>query len=295
MPRPLSRAYTRFVSFGLGRGRALDPAPGVVAVTETELGSLPDSVAINPRAGWIDPRKWFAEPSRPFEIEIGSGKGTFLIQHAEHHPETNFLGVEWAREFCEYAADRIRRRRQGEGDEETGRDALEPPPPRALTNVRMLNTDAAEFLHWRVPDGVARVIHLYFSDPWPKSRHHRRRVVQDRFLADAARVLTPGGELRIVTDHAELWAWDCAHFASWAKDPSGLLDAAAVERGRPDVESQRADHPGPLPHDKPFALIPFQQASGAGDGELVGTNFERKYKREGRAFWSVVLRRDGSD
>src|SRR5688572_6525035 len=105
---------------------------------------MPDAVATDPHAARVDPRAWFPDPSRPFEIEIGSPKGTFLIQHAEMHPETTFLGIEWAREFFEYAADRIRRRRAGQADEETGADALDQPAARALTNVRMLNADASE-------------------------------------------------------------------------------------------------------------------------------------------------------
>ncbi|MBX3375992.1 MAG: hypothetical protein KF678_03195 [Phycisphaeraceae bacterium] len=277
------------MSFGLGRGRALEP--GAVAVSEAELPPMSDAVMTDPLAGRVDPRAWFADPGRPLEIEIGSGKGTFLIQHAEQHPETNFLGIEWAREFFEYAADRIRRRRAGLADEETGRDELSAAPARALLNVRMLHADASEFIRWRVPDGIVRVIHLYFSDPWPKSRHHRRRVVQDRFLAEAARVLVPGGEVRVVTDHAELWAWDSAYFADWAEDPSGLLDREAAARGAADVARERRERPVGMPGVKPFVMAPFARSAGAGEGELVGTNFERKYRREGRAFWAVVLRR----
>jgi tRNA (guanine-N(7)-)-methyltransferase len=268
---------------------------------------LPDAIASDPDAGRLDPRAWFAEPSRPFELEIGSGKGTFLIQQAERQPGTNFLGIEWAREFYLYAADRVRRRRAGLGDEETGADALEMPPARALANVRMLHTDAAEFLRWRVPDRVARVIHLYFSDPWPKSRHHRRRVVQDRFLADAARVLEPGGELRIVTDHSELWAWDVAHFEDWANGTERLIvpnhpnsprpNEDAMREARANVAANREEFPSAaalVPRQgtsKPFELIAFRKPESAGEGEVVGTNFERKYRREGRPFNAVILRR----
>jgi tRNA (guanine-N7-)-methyltransferase len=284
------------MSFGLGRGKPLDPALGVVAVSDTELPPLPDSIGTDPLAGRLDPRVWFPRPDRPFEVEIGSGKGTFLIQEAERRPEANFLGIEWAKEFCDYFADRVRRRRAGLADDEKGPDALDEPPPRALMNVRTLHTDAAEFLRWRVPDAIVRVIHLYFSDPWPKSRHHRRRVVQDRFLATAARVMPPGGELRVVTDHAELWAWDIAHFADWCRDPSSLLPAVG-EEARADVEANRREFPRDAalvprsPTDRPFELIPFVRPTSAGDGELVGTNFERKYRREGRPFNAIILRR----
>ena len=242
------------MSFGLSRGKGFDIAPGVVMVSDEELPPLPDDVMTNPDAGRLDPRLWFTlrgdDPSRRFEIEIGSGKGTFLVQHAPTTPETDYLGIEWAGEFCNYAADRVRRAQLG--------------------NVRMLRTDATEFLKWRVPAGIADVIHLYFSDPWPKSRHHKKRVVQDTFLADVWRVLKPGGELRVVTDHDDLWAWDREHFDRWCG--SGPCPG----------------HEGPIPAFKEEA---FSKPDSVGEGELVGTNFERKFREEGRSFHSTVLRK----
>lgn len=228
------------MSFGLGRGRRLDVSG--VGIDAADLPAWPDADR-GPVAARLDPRNWFDDPSRPFEIEIGSGKGTFLLHQAEANPGTNFLGIEWAKEFWAYAADRVRRR--------------------GLRNVRLLHADAVEFLRWRMADGIVRVIHLYFSDPWPKKRHHKRRVVQDRFLEEAWRVLEAGGELRIVTDHDEYWAWMESHFARWAP---------ADRSGR-------------------FVRLPFERAASAGTSEMVGTNFERKYSREGRPFHAVVLRK----
>lgn len=240
------------MSFGLSRGKPLDPASGVIMVSPDELPPLPDEVLTDPEAGRLDPREWFPlrreDPDRRFEIEIGSGKGTFLVQHAPTTPGTDYLGIEWAGEFCNYAADRIRRA--------------------GLRNVRTLCTDATEFLHWRVPSGIVDVLHLYFSDPWPKSRHHKKRVVQDRFLADTWRILKPGGELRVVTDHDELWAWDRSHFDRWCG--SGPCPG----------------HEGPIPA---FEEGPFAKPASAGEGELVGTNFERKFREEGRSFHASVL------
>lgn len=246
------------MSFGLSRGRTLDP--GDSGLRAADLPPLPDDAATNPDAARIDPRAWFDDPSRPFEIEIGSGKGTFLVQQAEAAPDANYLGIEWAKEFWLYAADRVRRR--------------------GLRNVKMLHADAVEFLRWRVPDGVARVIHLYFSDPWPKKRHHKRRVVQDDFLHDAVRVLQPRGELRIVTDHDDYWAWMEEHFARWCDAPApGTPGTAHSEPG-----GERAG-------DAPFVRLPFQRAASAAAGEIVGTNFERKYAREGRPFHGAILKK----
>ena len=227
------------MSFGLARGRELD-ATGV-AVDPAGFPPLPDDVLARPQAGHLNIPSWFADPSRPLQIEIGSGKGTFLIQRAPAEPHANFLGIEYAREFYMYAADRIRRA--------------------AIPNVRMLCTDAGEFVRWRVADHSVQVIHLYFPDPWPKTRHHRRRMIQDEFLAQCLRVLAPGAELRVVTDHDDYWAWMEKHFARWC---------------RPDG---------------PFERHAYTPPAGVGEGELVGTNFERKYREEGRGFHGAVLRK----
>lgn len=216
------------MSYGLSRGRTL--VTDGVGLDQSELPP--------PEQGRIDPRAWFESSDRALEIEIGSGKGTFLLQQARVTPQVNLLGVEWAGEFYRYAADRVRRH--------------------GLTNVRLLRADATEFIrHW-CADGVARVIHLYFSDPWPKKRHHKRRVVQDRTLVDLHRVLEPGGEVRLVTDHDDLWAWYEDH----------------ASRNAHLFERRTFDPPG-----------------SAGEGEIVGTNFERKYRREGRPFHAMTLRR----
>jgi tRNA (guanine-N7-)-methyltransferase len=230
------------MSFGLSRGKQLDTTG--VGREIKDLPPIPDDVADNPEAAWIDFREWFGDPARRFEIEIGSGKGTFLVQQAALEPETNFLGIEWAGEFYRYAADRVRRN--------------------GLENVKMLRADASEIIKRRTPTGIVRVVHLYFSDPWPKKRHHKRRVVQDDFLRECHRVLAEEGELRIVTDHSEYWAWMNERFDALApRDGQGL-----------------------------FTRAEFRKPESAGEGEVVGTNFERKYKREGRPFHSIILKKN---
>jgi len=244
------------MSFGLGHGRDLDDAPGVIGISAQDLPTLPDEAIHLPEAGRIDPRLWFPSPGRPFELEIGTGKGTFLLEQARAAPETNFLGIEWAREFYLYAADRVRRA--------------------GLTNVRMLRTDGADFLRWRCPSEIIGVIHLYFSDPWPKARHHKNRVLQDRFLTEVHRVLIPGGELRLVTDHDELWEWYTEHFKRWA-----VAEGASPQGPSP------ASPATPPPR---FQLLPFTPPPWVGAGELVGTNYERKMC-DGRPPHAAVLRK----
>ncbi|RPJ23666.1 MAG: tRNA (guanosine(46)-N7)-methyltransferase TrmB, partial [Planctomycetaceae bacterium] len=88
--------------------------------------------------------------SAPVHIEIGSGRGTFLVSQAQAQPETDFLGIEWARKFWRHAIDRVGRW--------------------GLTNVRMVRADAPVFLRDFVPEGSVDCFHVYFPDPWPKKR-----------------------------------------------------------------------------------------------------------------------------
>jgi tRNA (guanine-N7-)-methyltransferase len=245
------------MSFGLARGKTLDP--GSVGRVGSDFPPLPDDPACLDAAR-IDPRAWFDEPDRPFELEIGSGKGTFLIQAARARHSVNFLGIEWAHEFWLYAADRCRRH--------------------SLDNVKLLHADATEFLRWRAPDAFVDVLHLYFSDPWPKKRHHKRRVVTDRFLEETHRVLKPGAQLRIVTDHDDYWQWMEEHFNRVCQ---GGAKALRFER----LEEAAAK--------EVIRIAPPDDGDGEGDAPLVGTNYERKFAREGRNFHAAVLVRPADD
>lgn len=230
------------------RGKLLDDAPGVIGLAPGELPPLPDDLLSNRDGARIDPRQWFAHPGRRFEIEIGCGKGGFILQHAQANPEVNILGIEIAKEFYFYTADRLRRR--------------------ALGNVRMLCADAGDFLVWRCPPDIADVIHLYYSDPWPKAKHHKNRVMQHRFLGEAWRVLKPGGELRVVTDHDELWAWCERHIGEWTVPPG---EASPVP---PGVRVRIS------PGQAPFERRAFLPPTWVEEGETVGTNYERKFTGE---------------
>lgn len=232
-----------------------DTAPGVIAVPRDQIPPLPDDILTRPEAGRLDPRAWFSNSSQPLELEIGCGKGTFILQESKARPAVNFLGFEWEGEYFAYTCDRLRRA--------------------GAANARVLHADAVEFLRWRMPSGLLRVIHLYFSDPWPKAKHHKNRVVQHRFLAEAWRTLAPGGELRVVTDHDELWDWCAERFAVWT-------DAAAFAawriQGAPDHVGRVPDAAlPPIPTDAaPFEKLPFTPPERVEDGEFVGTNYERK-------------------
>jgi tRNA (guanine-N7-)-methyltransferase len=170
----------------------------------------------------------------PVELEIGSGKGTFLIEQARSRPEVNFFGVEWANWFWRYASDRLRRA--------------------GLTNVRTVRAEAMFFLREHVPDASLSVLHVYFPDPWPKKRHHKRRLIQPPFIEQARRVLQPGGRLQVVTDHQDYFEENI--------DPA--IRASALQ------------------------IVEYNRPGSAAEGEFVGTNFERKYRRQGRPFFAVA-------
>jgi len=174
----------------------------------------------------------------PVELEIGAGKGTFLLGIAQAIPEHNFVGIEWARAYAEFAADRLRRHQQ--------------------TNARIVHGEASWWVRCHIPDASLFALHIYFPDPWPKARHHKRRLIQLPFLKEVHRILVPGGKLRLVTDHAD-------YFAHMHEVLNGQTDLKVV------------------PFESPVALKP-----GAPEGSIVGTNFERKYIAEGRTFHAAM-------
>lgn len=117
----------------------------------------------------------------PVHLEIGSGKGTFLVHEAQAHPDIDFVGIEWASKFYRYAADRLGRWN--------------------LTNVRIIRADAVTFLGEHVTPGSIDCLHIYFPDPWPKRNHHKRRLLQQANMGVLIACLATGGEIRIATDH----------------------------------------------------------------------------------------------
>jgi len=199
------------------------------------------TVAVLPEAlsGMLDFDAVFGRKA-PVELEIGSGKGTFLVDQAKACPETDFFGVEWANKYYRYAVDRMERW--------------------GLFNVRMIRTDAADFIKNHIPDSSIRMFHLYFPDPWPKKRHHKRRFFNDENLGQIHRILEPAGIVNIATDHENYY------------EQMTEVSGRAVDRGL-------------------FEPAAFIRPAGAGDGERVGTNYERKYMKEGRRTFTLALRK----
>jgi tRNA (guanine-N7-)-methyltransferase len=119
----------------------------------------------------------------PVHIEVGSGKGTFLVNQARFQPDVNFIGIERASRYYRFAMDRIGRRK--------------------LKNVRIIRIDAAKFIAEFVPDSSVDCFHIYFPDPWPKKRHNKRRFINLANTDRLIRCLKPAGTIRIATDHEE--------------------------------------------------------------------------------------------
>ena len=121
--------------------------------------------------------------AQPLEIELGSGDGGFLAQYAGRHPERNFIGVE-------RLLGRLRK---------LDRKAIR----LGLANVRAVRIEASYFLEHLLPPAAAGAAHVYFPDPWPKRRHHKHRLINERFLLLARQALAGGGVLYVRTDDAD--------------------------------------------------------------------------------------------
>ena len=113
-------------------------------------------------------------------LEIGFGNGETLVRDAAGRPELDFLGIEVHEPGIGHCLINA---------EDAG-----------LENLRVIKHDAIEVLQHQVSDGAFTRINLFFPDPWPKKRHHKRRIVQDSFLQLAASKLAPSGSLHIATD-----------------------------------------------------------------------------------------------
>ncbi|MCX7960821.1 MAG: tRNA (guanosine(46)-N7)-methyltransferase TrmB [Burkholderiales bacterium] len=123
----------------------------------------------------------------PVVLEIGSGMGETTAAIAAAHPDTDFLAVEVHAPGVGALLNRI--------------------AARGLGNLRVIRHDALEVLERMIPDASLAGIHLFFPDPWPKKRHHKRRLVQPAFAALAARKLAAGGYLHAATDWADYAEW----------------------------------------------------------------------------------------
>ncbi len=157
----------------------------------------------------------------PVALEIGFGNGDALARQAAAHPEIDYLGIEVHRP----GVGRLLARVATEG----------------LTNVRVVCADAKEILTRNIPDGSLAAVYVLFPDPWPKKRHHKRRLVQPDFVQLARRKLKLGGVLHLATD----WPAYAEHMETVLHVSEGFAPAEAA--ARPDTKyearGRRLGHP----------------------------------------------------
>ena len=146
------------------------------------LDALLPKFGISFSQGFLNAQEIFGR-SAPVVLEIGSGMGETTAAIAQAHPENDYLAVEV--------------HGPGVGSLLKKIEAL------GLANLRVVRHDAVEVLERMIPDASLAGIHLFFPDPWPKKRHHKRRLVQPPFAALVARKLAPGGYLHAATDWPE--------------------------------------------------------------------------------------------
>ena len=123
------------------------------------------------------------ETNRPLEIDLGCGDGSFLVAMASHYPERNFLGVE-------RLLGRVRK-------------VIRKAEKNSLLNLKVLRLELSYTIEWLLPDHCANRMHLLFPDPWPKKKHHKRRMVNKSFCESLVRILKEDGEFLFKTDHPD--------------------------------------------------------------------------------------------
>jgi tRNA (guanine-N7-)-methyltransferase len=173
----------------------------------------------------------------PCMLEIGFGAGEALLEFAARHPQIDCIGIEV--------------HRPGVGRLLLGAEAA------ALRNLRVICYDAVEVLQQQLAPASIALVHIFFPDPWPKKRHHKRRLIQPTFVELLAKALAPGGTLRLATD------WE-----PYAHHMREVIDASAA-----------------------FVNVAADAGFVARSAERALTRFERRGQRLGHGVWDLEYRR----
>lgn len=148
-------------------------------------------------------------------LEIGFGMGETTAEIAQQNPDWNILGLEVYRPGVGALLSKIEQR--------------------GLTNIRVIEHDAVEVLAQMIPDGYLDGVHIYFPDPWPKKRHHKRRLIQPHFLSQLVRKLKAGAYLHMATD--------------WPDYAAQMLEVCSLE---PALENRAQEGFSPRPEWRPL-------------------------------------------
>ena len=147
----------------------------------------PPSVVIRPpNVTEALPAKALFDPSRPLEVDVGCGKGRFLLARAAAHPEVQFLGIDRLLERIRKVDRKVQRA--------------------GLDNVKLLRLEAFYSVGFLLPLHRVRTFYIFFPDPWPKRRHHKRRLFGPAFLDALWSRLEAGGTVQVATDHLDYFA-----------------------------------------------------------------------------------------
>jgi len=175
---------------------------------------------------------------RPVILEIGFGNGELLATVAQQHPDKNFLGIEVHRPGVGHLLLKLEEH--------------------SINNVRVICQDAIEVLSHSIPEHSLEAVWLFFPDPWPKKKHHKRRIVNQEFLDLVARALTSTGHLHLATD----WQDYAEHMISTvSSDPRFILMSESTAEKGPSLLDGRP-----------------------------GTKFERRGRIKGHAITDLVYR-----
>jgi len=147
---------------------------------------VPDcEIKLSQWEGLFDWKAVFGNP-HPLEIEIGCGRGMFIINSARQNPDVNYLGIELSARFFHLLKERVKKS--------------------AVQNIRIIKGEAGFILKNFVPENSVAAVHIYFPDPWPKKRHWKRRLVNSGFVETVRCALVPGGQLFMATDFQDYFA-----------------------------------------------------------------------------------------
>jgi tRNA (guanine-N7-)-methyltransferase len=166
----------------------------------------------------LDFSRLFASEN-PVIAEIGFGMGIATARIAQENPARNYLGIEVHRPGIGRLLWEIEKR--------------------GLSNIRIIEYDAVEVLGNMVPDGSLEAFHIFFPDPWPKKRHHKRRLITRPFTELLAKKLRKGGYVYMVTDWAEYGDWALAELSATEGLGNSYDGFAPAQAWRPETKFER--------------------------------------------------------
>lgn len=216
-------------SFVLRAGRA-------TAGQQRALAELWPKYGVEFSAATLDLRALFGRDA-PRMLEIGFGAGEALLEFAGAHPQMDCIGIEV--------------HRPGVGRLLLGAETA------SLRNLRVICHDAVEVLQQQLAPASIALVHIFFPDPWPKKRHHKRRLIQPPFVELLAQAIAPGGTLRLATD------WE-----PYARHMREVIDASTA-----------------------FTNVASDAGFVARSAERALTRFERRGQRLGHGVWDLEYRR----